>query len=117
VFINAPVGLVILTRNAGLQVSIAITGEAFIEGARHATDLLKRNFLKAYGVWWFPPMVLQTSAFLFSLAWATLIGSLYYMLDSKRPAIGQVCPDHTPCHPMLPRIIHWRRVRGQCFHP
>eukprot|EP00891_Asterochloris_glomerata_P002800 jgi/Astpho2/2800/e_gw1.00050.66.1_t len=50
-------------------VCMAITGETFFTAARHATDLLTRNFLKAYGVWWFPPMVVQCAAFLLSVAW------------------------------------------------
>ncbi len=40
-----------------VQVRLAITGEAFMEAGRGVSDLLKRNFLDAYGVWWFPPMV------------------------------------------------------------
>ena len=46
-----------------------LQGETFFAAARHATDLLTRNFLKAYGVWWFPPMVVQCAAFLLSVAW------------------------------------------------
>ena len=46
-----------------------LQGETFFTAARHATDLLTRNFLKAYGVWWFPPMVVQCAAFLLSVAW------------------------------------------------
>ena len=30
-----------------------------MESGRNVTQLLVRNFLKAVGVWWFPPMVLQ----------------------------------------------------------
>jgi hypothetical protein len=30
-----------------------------VESGRNVTQLLVRNFLKAVGVWWFPPMVLQ----------------------------------------------------------
>ncbi|KAL3151941.1 hypothetical protein ABBQ32_001067 [Trebouxia sp. C0010 RCD-2024] len=60
-------------------VRMAITGEAFLEAARRATDLLARNFLKAYGVWWFPPMVLNCAAFLLSLAWGLLIFTLSWL--------------------------------------
>ncbi|DBA76839.1 TPA: hypothetical protein ACH3X2_008854 [Trebouxia sp. C0005] len=60
-------------------VRMAITGEAFLEAARRATDLLARNFLKAYGVWWFPPMVLNCAAVLLSLAWGLLIFTLSWL--------------------------------------
>ena len=40
-----------------LQVRLAITGESFIVAGRQVTDLLSRNFLDTFGVWWFPPMV------------------------------------------------------------
>jgi hypothetical protein len=41
----------------------AMTGEAFCEAAASATDLLRRNFLAAYGAYAFPGMILQGTAF------------------------------------------------------
>ena len=35
--------------------------------------------LQAYGVWWFPPMVLNCAAFLLSLAWGLLIFTLSWL--------------------------------------
>ena len=35
-----------------------------MESGRNVTQLLVRNFLKAVGVWWFPPMVLQVQPYM-----------------------------------------------------
>ena len=48
----------------------AVTGEAFCEAARNATDLLKRNLLPTVGVWYFPPMVLGLFSFILSVVCA-----------------------------------------------
>ena len=48
-------------------------------GADRPPWLLCRNFLKSYGVWWFPPMVLQSAAFILSAAWGVLIFTLYWL--------------------------------------
>lgn len=61
-------------------VRAAITGEAFLSAGRSVTDLLARNFLKAYAVWWIPPLVLQTAAFLISAAWGCLVYGLGWLL-------------------------------------
>ena len=61
-------------------VRAAITGEAFLAAGRSATDLLKRNFLKAYAVWFIPPMVLQTAAFLLSAAWGCVVFGLAWLV-------------------------------------
>ncbi|CAL8471654.1 g11196 [Coccomyxa elongata] len=60
-------------------VRAAITGEAFLEAGRNVTQLLTRNFLKAYGVWWFPPLVLQMAAFALSATWGLLIAGISYL--------------------------------------
>ena len=36
-----------------LDPSISLAGESFFDAGRSVTDLLTRNFLKAYGVWWY----------------------------------------------------------------
>mmetsp|Transcript_40215 Transcript_40215/g.119884 ORF Transcript_40215/g.119884 Transcript_40215/m.119884 type:complete len:331 (+) Transcript_40215:135-1127(+) len=51
-------------------VRIAITGEAFWPATRGVASLLQRTFLDTFGVWWFPPMILQMCAFVLSGAWA-----------------------------------------------
>ncbi len=40
------------------QVRMAITGEAFYDAAHGVVDLMKRNALNAFGVWWLPPFIL-----------------------------------------------------------
>jgi len=47
----------------------AITGDGLMAAGRGATDLLQRNFMDAFGVWWLPPMILQNCAFVAALAW------------------------------------------------
>jgi hypothetical protein len=34
------------------SLALCSTGESFFDAGRSVTDLLTRNFLKAYGVWW-----------------------------------------------------------------
>ena len=60
-------------------VRAAITGQAFLAAGRDAADLFKRNFLKAYAVWWIPPLVLQTAAFLVSAAWGCLVFGIAWL--------------------------------------
>lgn len=44
-----------------------------------------RNFLKAYGVWWFPPMVIQMGAFMLSAAWGlALYATTYFALTNQQ---------------------------------
>jgi len=59
-------------------IQMAITGESFCDAARSVTDLLKRNFLSAYAVWWLPPMILHTVSFLLAAVWGALAGVLSY---------------------------------------
>lgn len=66
-------------------VRLAITGEAFFDAGRNAADLLSRNFLKSVGVWWFPPLVLNATAFAASVAWG---GAVYGL--SKAAWAGRV---------------------------
>lgn len=60
-------------------VRMAITGEGFFTAGRAATDLLARNFLKSFGVWWFPPVVLNTAAAIASLLWGVAVFGASYM--------------------------------------
>jgi len=60
----------------------AITGMSFCDSAREVTDLLKRNFLASYAVWWMPGFVLNSLIFTVSLAWASLAGLTYYVQAS-----------------------------------
>ena len=56
-----------------------------MDAGRGVTDLLVRNFLKSYGVWWFTPLVIQLGAFMLSAAWgAALFAMTYYALGPKQ---------------------------------
>ena len=56
-----------------------------MDAGRGVTDLLVRNFLKAYGVWWVPPLVIQLGAFMLSAAWgAVLYAMTYFALGAKQ---------------------------------
>jgi hypothetical protein len=70
-------------------VRMAMTGEAFFEAGHRATDLLRRNFLKAFGVWWFPPMVIQLAAFLLSAAWGLAIFTASWVTWHHQPTGSQ----------------------------
>ena len=54
-------------------VRLAITGEKFMDAARGVVALLSRNALNTYGVWAFPPMVIQLTAFSLSASWTGLV--------------------------------------------
>lgn len=53
-------------------IRLAITGESFCTAARDAYDMLTRNLMSAYSVWWIPPMVLRMAAFVTSAIWGIL---------------------------------------------
>lgn len=56
-----------LTRFATIRLSI--TGDKFCTAAHDAYDMLTRNLMSAYSVWWIPPMVLRMGAFVTSAIW------------------------------------------------
>lgn len=73
-------------------VRMAITGEAFFTAGRAATDLLSRNFLKSFGVWWFPPVVLNTAAAIASLVWGgAVFGASYLWWHNTRQGLAVRC--------------------------
>ena len=83
-------------------VHAAITGEAFLEAGRQAADLLTRNFLKAYAVWWLPPLVLQTGAFLISGVWGAGVGGLGWLLwHGSHPHNATAVRELCCCAPLL----------------
>jgi len=49
-------------------IEAAVTGLAFWQAGKQATAMLKRHFATSYTVWWLPPTVLNTTAFLASFA-------------------------------------------------
>jgi hypothetical protein len=59
-------------------VRMAITGEALLPSCRSTADLLARNLLDSVGVWWFPGMVLQVTAFLLSGLWGGAVFGVSY---------------------------------------
>lgn len=54
-------------------VRLAITGEGFMVASKNVVDLLHRNFLDAFGVWWLPPLILQMTCLVLSGLWSVLI--------------------------------------------
>jgi hypothetical protein len=56
-------------------VRLAITGEDFLVASRSVGDLLNRNFLDTFGVWWFPPMILNMTSLVISAVWSLCIYS------------------------------------------
>lgn len=59
-------------------VRMAITGEAMFTSCRTTADLLARNLLDSVGVWWFPGMILQVTAFLLSGLWGGAVFGVSY---------------------------------------
>ena len=75
----------------------AITGLGFCKAAHEVTDLLQRNFLSSYAVWWMPPFVLNSLVFTASLAWGTAAGFGFYLQVAHQPsATLQVCSPAPP---------------------
>jgi len=54
-------------------VQLAITGQPFFAAGRSVVALLSRNLLDTAGVWWFPPLVLQTCSAIVAAAWGALV--------------------------------------------
>ncbi|KAL6758844.1 plasma-membrane choline transporter-domain-containing protein [Haematococcus lacustris] len=74
-------------------VQMALTGQAFMPAAHSVVDLLRRNFLDAFGVWWLPPLILQNCAFLAAATfgggmWAAGYASLGGFSSAPAPAPG-----------------------------
>merc|ERR1712168_1586771 len=68
-------------------IMVAITGQSFCEGAQSATDLLKRNFMSSYAVWWFPQFVLQWTTLCLSAFWGVLVYFMYYTIERNSEAV------------------------------
>ncbi|GIL91164.1 hypothetical protein Vretimale_18798 [Volvox reticuliferus] len=60
-------------------VRAAITGEAFFTAGRSVVALLKRNLMDTFGVWWLPPLILQSCSFLIAVAWGFLVHQVSYV--------------------------------------
>ncbi|KAG2437308.1 hypothetical protein HXX76_005965 [Chlamydomonas incerta] len=71
-------------------VRAAITGEAFFAAGRNVVALLSRNAMDAFGVWWLPPMILQSCSFILSLCWAVAVAFISYATtwSHQQPAPG-----------------------------
>jgi len=48
-------------------VYMSMTGKSFLSSGSQVVDLLTRNAMDAYNVWWIPPMVLRLTSFILSL--------------------------------------------------
>ncbi|GLI62333.1 hypothetical protein VaNZ11_004941 [Volvox africanus] len=69
-------------------VRAAITGEGFLAAGRNVVALLKRNFMDAFGVWWLPPLVLQTSSLFLAVAWGFLAYKISYVTTWSLMAVA-----------------------------
>ncbi|GFR47647.1 hypothetical protein Agub_g9390, partial [Astrephomene gubernaculifera] len=67
-------------------VRAAVTGEAFLTAGRGVVQLLKRNAMDAFGVWWLPPMIIQSCCFLLSASWAAAVSLLSYATTWRHQA-------------------------------
>ncbi|CAG9465204.1 unnamed protein product [Pedinophyceae sp. YPF-701] len=54
----------------------AISGDAFLQAGRDIIDLLKRNVLDAFTVWWVPGFVLQMTSLVAAAVWGVAVGLL-----------------------------------------
>lgn len=63
----------------GLIVRIQAESEAF-----------RRNFLKSFGVWWFPPLVMQSAAFILGATWGILVFLIYWLSAHNHSHAKQV---------------------------
>mmetsp|Transcript_17844 Transcript_17844/g.21396 ORF Transcript_17844/g.21396 Transcript_17844/m.21396 type:complete len:587 (+) Transcript_17844:156-1916(+) len=68
----------------------AITGQAFCDSAGQATELLVRNFLSSYAVWWLPPFMLNFLALCISILWGTCMGIFMYVEEENRGIAGTI---------------------------
>jgi hypothetical protein len=64
----------------------AISGDAFCDSARKVTTILQNNMLSTFAVWWLPPMILRTTAFIVSIVFGVVFGisSSNYFDDESR---------------------------------
>jgi hypothetical protein len=64
----------------------AISGDAFCDSARKVTTILQNNMLSTFAVWWLPPMILRTTAFIVSVVFGVVFGlsSSNYFDDESR---------------------------------
>jgi hypothetical protein len=63
----------------------AITGLGFCKAAREVTDLLQRNFLSSYAVWWLPSFVLNSLVLTAALVWGTAVALAFYLQVAHQP--------------------------------
>ena len=54
---------------------MAMTGASFLDSGYQVVDLLRRNVMDAYSVWWLPPLVLHCT----SLALSICVGAATYV--------------------------------------
>lgn len=54
-------------------VRAAITGEGFIDAAHGSLNLMRRNALDAFGVWWLPPFIVGNCGLMLSVAFGFIV--------------------------------------------
>ena len=66
----------------------AISGERFVEAGRSAIELLKRNALDAFTVWWLPGVVVSMLSLVLSLCWACVCAAIAWFSWHRRSSPG-----------------------------
>jgi len=55
-------------------------------------DACCRNFLKSYGVWFLPPLILQSAALVLGMLWGFLVFLLYWLSSHTNRSHGTQVP-------------------------
>lgn len=63
-------------------VHMAITGESFWEAGKDTVQMLQRNFINAYAVWWVPPIILGLTGFMLAASTSAIMGTASYFVWS-----------------------------------
>ncbi|GMH40624.1 hypothetical protein BSKO_08528 [Bryopsis sp. KO-2023] len=61
-------------------VHMAITGESFWESGKDTVQMLKRNFINAYTIWWVPPIILGLTGVVLSGSVSIILGTTSYFV-------------------------------------
>ncbi|GLC34155.1 hypothetical protein PLESTB_000843500 [Pleodorina starrii] len=78
-----PLALLTASFSRFVPIAAAITGRPFLPAARAVSELLHRNHLPCYGLWWVPSGVLQAAAALLALAWSGLVFLLTFSSNKQ----------------------------------
>ncbi|KAJ9522630.1 hypothetical protein QJQ45_019711 [Haematococcus lacustris] len=85
-------GLVLELGTRFATVRVAMSGQSFLQASRDVVDLLRRNAMDAYSVWWYPGLVLHLGAGLLS----SLLGVVTYLVALTLLPSSQPLPSISP---------------------